>query len=93
MTGSRAVIRDSMKIHVCTKWTDKDCAEYNPAPRLYINRDGWSAVIALWPSGRTQFYNPIRRRWTRTWFWFTLIPPKSWKITNGKLRPMKRPWP
>lgn len=83
-----------MHLHVCTKWTcdDYQLTDIAPPPRLYLNpsdlQTGWGAIIALAWSGRTQFYNPLRRRWTRTWFWFTLCPPRG-----KQLAPMKRPWP
>lgn len=90
-----------MRMTICTKWSecgkeDYDLTGLHPPPRLYITpkdrRRRWGLIVALWPSGRVQWFNPIMRRYTRTCFWFTLIPPHSWRIDNGKLRPMKHPW-
>lgn len=90
-----------MPVHVCTRFTCDDYSlikgavfdgkPIKPVNRLYLNpkdlQSGWGLVVAIGPNGRTQFYNPIRRRWTRTWWWFTLVPPR-----RMKLNPMKRPW-
>ena len=90
------------KINICTKWSqcgkeDYDLTGLYPPPRLYLTSQNgrhrrWGLIVALWRSGKTQWFNPIMRRWTRCWFWFSFIPPDTWTIDNGKLRPMKHPW-
>jgi hypothetical protein len=86
-----------MRLNICTKWSKCGKEDYAltglyPPPRIYVGTKRWGLTIALGRAGKTQWFNPIGRRWTRKWFWFTLVPPHSWNFENGKLRQMKDPW-